>query len=334
MKCWRCGNFTDQKYCPECGANVMRRKKPKQSKGVTVAKLVLGIISIVLFVLVMLQSCAVTSLGTLVSSEAAASGMFGVILAILLLAAGIVGIATRRRRTGGLVAAVIWIVGAFIGFLGVRTYADLSIWGFIALMFGAAYFLMTFISFNRKNFYKKWWFYVICLLIALALVAMAAGGAEEPEQADEANLGAAEDEAGNAAQPAYAPDEAQPEKESAPGVFDTEGFKLTYLSHSLVKDYSDKDCLDVVFEFVNYGEEPTSFDATAYCKAFQDGVQLESAYHKNEDCVEWGTQVKANTPIKVNDSFELRNTESPVELIMTRAFSFSDEKTEITLELK
>ena len=55
---------------------------------------------------------------------------------------------------------------------------------------------------------------------------------------------------------------------------------------------------------------------------------------QNEDCVEWGTQVKANTPIKVNDSFELRNTESPVELIMTRAFSFSDEKTEITLELK
>ena len=45
-------------------------------------------------------------------------------------------------------------------------------------MFGAAYFLMTFISFNRKNFYKKWWFYVICLLIALALVAMAVGGAE------------------------------------------------------------------------------------------------------------------------------------------------------------
>lgn len=91
---------------------------------------------------------------------------------------------------------MIWIVGAFIGFLGARTYADLSIWGFIALWFGAAYFLMTFISLNRKNIsIKNGGSMIICLLIALALVAMAAGGAEEPEQADEANLGAAEDEA-------------------------------------------------------------------------------------------------------------------------------------------
>lgn len=350
MRCWKCGNYTDQKYCPECGANVKRRKKPKQSKGVTITKLVIGIVSIVLFVFTMLQSCAVASVGALVSEETAASGIIGILLAFSLLIAGIVGIATRTRRVGGLAAAAIWLVGACIGFVGSSAYGDLSIWSFLALMFGIAYFVMTLLSFNKRNFYKKWWFYAICLLIALALIAMLTHGAarqtdgEKPvenklENKTENNAQKNDAESGgnDTQQTAHNPAETlqaeTAQNQETAGVFETENFKVTYLSHSVVKNYSDEDCIDIVFEFINYGEEPTSFDAVTYCKAFQDGIQLESAYYNNEDCVEWGTQVKANTPVKTNETLKLRNTTSPVELMVEEFFSLSDKKTEITLEL-
>ena len=120
MKCRKCGSYTDKRFCPDCGTDLLqrRRKKPKQSKAVSTTKLVLGIVSIVLFIFSMLQSCAVTSLGALVSEETVASGLIGILLSFSLLIAGIVGISTREKPIGSLIAAVIWIIGSFIGFAG------------------------------------------------------------------------------------------------------------------------------------------------------------------------------------------------------------------------
>lgn len=347
MKCRKCGSYTDKRFCPDCGTDLLqrRRKKPKQSKAVSTTKLVLGIVSIVLFIFSMLQSCAVTSLGALVSEETVASGLIGILLSFSLLIAGIVGISTREKPIGSLITAVIWIIGSFIGFAGSTQYGDLSIWSFFALMFGIAYFITTFLSFNKKNFYKKWWFYVISLLIVFSLLSMLTRGMRGTEQTNERNYsveseneisGVVESNKENSAapQPVHTPSGTMREKEKTPGVFGQGDFKVTYISHSIVKNYSGEDCLNVVFEFVNYGDEPTSFDVVAYCKAFQDGIQLETDYYDNKDCVEWGTEVKADTPIRVDKTFMLRNATSPVELVIERFFSLSDEKTEITLELK
>ena len=63
-------------------------------------KLVLGIISIVLCVFVLFQSCA-AGIGNALSENGESSGSAGAILAICLLVAGIVGIATRNGKAGG-----------------------------------------------------------------------------------------------------------------------------------------------------------------------------------------------------------------------------------------
>ena len=73
------------------------------------AKLVIGIISMVLFVLVAFQSCA-AGLGNALADNGEVSGTSGMLLAFCMLIAGIVGVATRKSKGGGIVAGVFYLV--------------------------------------------------------------------------------------------------------------------------------------------------------------------------------------------------------------------------------
>ena len=69
-------------------------------------KLVSGILSIILFVLVAFQSCAAGVSNTL-AENGEVSGSAGLIVAIMLLVGGIVSIATRNGGKGGNIAIII-----------------------------------------------------------------------------------------------------------------------------------------------------------------------------------------------------------------------------------
>ena len=75
------------------------------------AKLIIGIISIVLTFLVLFQSCA-AGLGDAMMDEGGTSGFSGLLVAILMLIGGIVAIAARNSRGGGLclIFAVIFLI--------------------------------------------------------------------------------------------------------------------------------------------------------------------------------------------------------------------------------
>lgn len=91
-------------------------------------KLVSGILSIVLFVIVTFQSCAAGIVNVMEESEEV-SGSAGVIVAIMLLAGGIVSIATRNGGKGGNIALIILFgLGALIGFTNVGRFSDLYVW--------------------------------------------------------------------------------------------------------------------------------------------------------------------------------------------------------------
>ncbi len=97
-------------------------------------KLVSGILSIILFVVVMFQSCAAGLVNTL-EENGEVSGSTGVIVAIMLLAGGIVSIATRNGGKGGNIAIIVlYGIGAFFGFLLAGNYSDLNIWAFWCLI--------------------------------------------------------------------------------------------------------------------------------------------------------------------------------------------------------
>lgn len=91
-------------------------------------KLVSGIISIILFVVVTFQSCAAGVVNVMEESKEV-SGSAGVIVAIMLLAGGIVSVATRNGGKGGNIALIILFgLGALIGFANAGRFSDLYIW--------------------------------------------------------------------------------------------------------------------------------------------------------------------------------------------------------------
>lgn len=98
-------------------------------------KLVIGILSIVLFVLVGMQSC-VAGLGNTMSNNGEVGGSAGLLLAICLLVAGIVAICTRNGGKGGFVSAAFYIVGGLIALLCAGSYGDLYVWSVLSIVFG------------------------------------------------------------------------------------------------------------------------------------------------------------------------------------------------------
>ena len=89
-------------------------------------KLVSGILSIILFAVVMFQSCAAGVVNAL-EDNGGISGSVGVIVGI---AGGIVSIATRNKTGKGHDIALIVLFGlaAVFGFAGYGNYSDLVIW--------------------------------------------------------------------------------------------------------------------------------------------------------------------------------------------------------------
>ena len=86
-------------------------------------KLVSGILSIILFAVVMFQSCAAGVVNAL-EDNGGISGSVGVIVGILMLAGGIVSIATRNKTGKGHDIALI----VLFGLAAVFNYSDLVIW--------------------------------------------------------------------------------------------------------------------------------------------------------------------------------------------------------------
>ena len=92
-------------------------------------KLIAGILSIVFFVFVTLQSCA-AGVANALSDNGEVSGTAGVIVAFFLLAGGIVSIVSRKSigKAGNIALIVLFGLAALVGFVNYGSYSDLAIW--------------------------------------------------------------------------------------------------------------------------------------------------------------------------------------------------------------
>ncbi len=92
-------------------------------------KLVSGILSIILFVVVAFQSCAAGVVNTM-ENNGQSSGSAGLIVAVVMLTGGIVSIATRKSvgKGGNIALIVLFGLGALVGFVLAGNFADLNIW--------------------------------------------------------------------------------------------------------------------------------------------------------------------------------------------------------------
>lgn len=97
-------------------------------------KLISGILTIVFFLIVMLQSCAAGVVNAL-EDNGGTSGSIGLFVGILMLCGGIVSICVRKGGRGGNIALiVIFLLAAIIGFAGYGNYSDLVIWSIWCLI--------------------------------------------------------------------------------------------------------------------------------------------------------------------------------------------------------
>ena len=107
------------------------------------ARLIIGIISCALVLIVMFQSCTVTVV-TSFDDVKDLSGAAGAIFGVFLLAAGITAIAGRKSRGGTIAAGILYLLGGWIGLSNKGTYGDLEVWSWLAIIFGVFFFISLF----------------------------------------------------------------------------------------------------------------------------------------------------------------------------------------------
>jgi hypothetical protein len=106
------------------------------------AKLIIGIVSIVLTSVILFQSCA-ASIGDALIDEGGTSGSAGMFVAILMLIAGIVAIAARSSKGGGIVCLILYALAGIIGVTSKGIFTDLVIWGVLCLIFAVVFLIAT-----------------------------------------------------------------------------------------------------------------------------------------------------------------------------------------------
>lgn len=100
-------------------------------------KLIIGIISMALFIFICFQSCA-AGIGNALEENGSSSGTAGFLCAIFMLTGGIVAVASRNKKEtkGTIAATVIYFLGAIITIGSSKTFGDLAIWGALSFSFG------------------------------------------------------------------------------------------------------------------------------------------------------------------------------------------------------
>lgn len=103
------------------------------------ARLCIGIISMVLFLVIMFQSCA-AGVGEALTGEEDGGSSSGVFVAWLMLIAGIVGVCTRKGVVGAYITAAFYVLAGIIGISSIGSiFADLVIWGVLSLIFAVVF---------------------------------------------------------------------------------------------------------------------------------------------------------------------------------------------------
>lgn len=123
----------------------------------SVARLVLSIISYVICLFILFQSCAVGFVNS-VENNSDTSGTAGVILMIFMLAASSVGIATRnsRKKAGPIVAGALYVAGGLLGLLSSGgSYGDLVVWSVVSLAFGIFFIIAGVLNKDESSFSKS-----------------------------------------------------------------------------------------------------------------------------------------------------------------------------------
>lgn len=107
-----------------------------------VTKLVIGIVSFVLSVVIAFMSCAAGVVSGISGNAKDTSGGSGLAMVLFMIIAGIVAIAAKKSRGGAIATAIIYAIAGIIGVSASGLYKDLIVWGVVNFIF-AAFFIVS-----------------------------------------------------------------------------------------------------------------------------------------------------------------------------------------------
>ena len=149
--CPRCGSrySRENAFCNVCGERNIYKKVNNVVKFQT-TKLVIGIISFVIFCVISFQSCAVSLLYAFGGADVFSMSC-GYVSALCFCAGGVLAIVARNKTEkpiNYICAGFYWLVYFFSRF-GMKDYPDLEIWGYLAFAFGCIFIFA--VSNNKKS---------------------------------------------------------------------------------------------------------------------------------------------------------------------------------------
>lgn len=115
--------------------------------------------------------------------------------------------------------------------------------------------------------------------------------------------------------------------DSAPFKFETDDFSVEYLRHEVSEDYEGNPALVVYYTYTNNSDEASSAMVDAYIKAFQNGVERESAIlmDSSDEALNYTKDVQPGYSLECRNAFVLEDM-SDVTLEVTELVSFDDNK--------
>ena len=117
-----------------------------------ILKLVTGILCLLFAVIVLFQSCA-AGVSNSLSDSGEISGSAGVLVAVCMIAGGIVMLVTRKseKRGGSIAGVILFLLGALIGMPNAGSFADLKIWSGFCLILGVMNLCALLFGGRRKS---------------------------------------------------------------------------------------------------------------------------------------------------------------------------------------
>ncbi len=115
-----------------------------------IARLIIGIISLVLTFIIGFQSCAAGVVNTL-QENGQTSGTSGFVTGFFIMIAGIIAICARNSKPGGFVAGGFYIFAFLFGIANYGNYSDLIIWAIVSLLFGVFFIISSAVMKNKAK---------------------------------------------------------------------------------------------------------------------------------------------------------------------------------------
>lgn len=300
-------------------------------------KLVSGILSIVITFFVLFQSCAVGFYNS-VAETGMTSGTSGFIVAFLLLTGGIVSISTREGGKGGNVAQIILFgFGALIGLTMSENYEDLQLWGgwcaLCAIISIVALFMRKKESESVQSegepdivmepVKKKVPIIpiVVGVVVVFALIVIIGGSDNDSDSRGNAT-------AGN-------DDPQEPREVVVPGAGALGDYYVEIKGATLAEDYEGNPAIVFTYAWTNNSEKTTSAMVTILERAFQDGVELDSAFMWDSPAYSGennSKEVRPGTTVDIQKAYTLTSYNT-VEFELSEAFSWSDAKVAMNFDL-